>query len=234
MANYNSLTFEAQRKVGQVTFGNHWTWASNYSNNPNNLYPYGPKGWTRDLYTPRHRGVINMVWEVPVGKGRHFRATAPRAVDAVLGGWQLYWIGYLETGKYFSPSFSGSDPSNTNSFGGRPDRVCNGNLPSGERSINHWFDASCFAVPKPGTFGNSGNNILEGPGYNMQNLSIAKTFSISERFKFTFTSAISNAFNHPNFANPSSNISATDVGVVGSLVEGSKGRHIEIRGRIDF
>jgi hypothetical protein len=68
----------------------------------------------------------------------------------------------------------------------------------------------------------------------MQNLSIAKTFSISERFKFTFTSAISNALNHPNFANPASNISATNVGVVGGLVEGSKGRHIEIRGRIDF
>lgn len=234
MANYNSLTFEAQRKVGQVTFGNHWTWASNYSNNPNKLYPYGTKGWTRDSYTPRQRAVFNMVWEVPVGKGRHFLPNAPRAVDGVLGGWQLYWIGYLETGKYFSPSFSGSDPSNTNSFGGRPDRVCNGNLPSGQRNINHWFDASCFAVPKPGNFGNSGNNILEGPGYNMQHLSIAKTFSISERFKFTFTSAISNAFNHPNFANPAANISSTDVGVVGGLVEGAKGRHIELRGRIDF
>jgi hypothetical protein len=234
MANYNSLTVEVQRKVGQVTFGNHWSWASNYSNNPNTLYPYGPKGWTRDSYTPRQRGVINMVWEVPMGKGRRFLATAPRVVDGVLGGWQLYWIGYLETGKYFSPSFAGSDPSNTNSFGGRPDRVCNGNLPAGQRNITRWFDAACFAVPKAGNFGNSGNNVLEGPGYNMQNVSIAKTFSLSERFKFTFTSAISNALNHPNFANPAANISATNVGVVGGLVEGSKGRHIEIRGRIDF
>jgi Carboxypeptidase regulatory-like domain/TonB dependent receptor len=234
MANYNSLTFEVQRKVGQVTFGNHWTWASNYSNNPNTLYPYGPKGWTRDSYTPRQRAVFNMVWEVPVGKGRRFISQAPAVVNGVLGGWQAYWIGYLETGKYFSPSFSGSDPSNTNSFGGRPDRVCNGNLPSGQRNIDHWFDASCFAVPKPGNFGNSGNNTLEGPGFNMQHVSIAKTFDISERFKFTFTSAISNMFNHPNFANPGGNISSSDVGVVGGLVEGAKARQIEFRGRIDF
>jgi len=108
------------------------------------------------------------------------------------------------------------------------------NLPPDQRSLNRWFDASCFAVPKPGGFGNSGNNILEGPGYNMQHLSIAKTFSLNERFKFTFTSAISNILNHPNFANPSGNISATNVGVVGGLVEGAKGRNIEIRGRIDF
>jgi hypothetical protein len=89
-------------------------------------------------------------------------------------------------------------------------------------------------LPKPGNFGNSGGNILEGPGYNMQHISIAKTFDITERLKFTFTSAFSNVLNHPNFANPSGNISATDVGVVSGLVEGSKGRHIEIRGRIDF
>ncbi|HWQ54476.1 MAG TPA: TonB-dependent receptor [Bryobacteraceae bacterium] len=234
MANFNSLTFEVQRKVGQLTFGNHWTWASNYSNNPNTLYPYGPKGWTRDSYTPRQRAVFNMVWEVPVGKGRRFMSSAPAVANAVLGGWQLYWIGYLETGKYFSPSFSGSDPSNTNSFGGRPDRICNGNLPSSERSIDHWFDASCFAVPTPGNFGNSGNNILEGPGFNMQHISIAKTFNMTERFKFTFTSAISNALNHPNFSNPSGNISTGDVGVVNSLVEGARGRKIELRGRIDF
>lgn len=234
MANFNALSFEVQRKVGQVTFGNHWTWSSNYANNPNTLYPYGAKGWTRDTYTPRQRVVFNTVWEIPVGKGRHFLSDAPGVVNGVFGGWQLYWIGYLETGKYFSPSFAGSDPSNTNSFGGRPDRLCNGNLPPGQRSITHWFDASCFAVPKPGNFGNSGNNILEGPGYNMQHISIAKTFDITERLKFTFTSAFSNVLNHPNFGNPSGNISSTDVGVVGGLVEGSKGRHIEIRGRIDF
>jgi hypothetical protein len=159
---------------------------------------------------------------------------APRAVDAVLGGWQIYWIGYLETGHWFTPSFSGSDPSNTNTVGGRPDRVCSGILPSGNRSVNRWFDSSCFAVPPAGRYGNSGVNFLEGPGYNMQHASIAKTFAITERFKFTFTTAFANAFNHPNFALPASNISSTNAGIVSSLAEGAKARHIELRGRIDF
>jgi hypothetical protein len=232
---FNAMTFEVQRKAGQVTFDAHWTWSSNYDNTLNLENPYAPRTWGRDPYTPRHRVVLNAVWQIPVGKGQQFLSSAPALVNGVLGGWQLYWIGYLETGHYFSPTFSGSDPSNTNTSGGLPDRVCNGNLPSSERDVNHWFDASCFAVPPAGRFGNSGANVLEGPGYNMQNISISKSFAITERFRFAITAAAANAFNHPNFAPPAANISSPGtVGVVSSLVEGGTARHIEFRGRLDF
>jgi hypothetical protein len=175
------------------------------------------------------------VWQLPVGKGQRFLSDAPAVVNHVLGGWQLYWIGYLETGHFFTPSFAGSDPSNTNTSGGRPDRVCNGNLPSSERDVNHWFDAACFTVPAPGTFGNSGANVLEGPGYNMQNISISKSFALTERIRFALTAAASNALNHPNFAAPAANISSPgNVGVISNLVEGARARRIELRGRIDF
>jgi hypothetical protein len=197
--------------------------------------PYVMLGFGRDPYTTRHRAVLNTVWELPVGRGRRFLSGAPAAVDHVLGGWQLYWIAYFESGWFFSPSFSGSDPSNTNSFGGTPDRVCNGNLPPGERSINRWFDASCFVAPPPGHYGNAGTNILEGPGYHMHHISFAKTINLSERFKFTVTTAAANAFNHPNFARPSANISTPgSVGVVSGLRAGGTARRIEIRGRLDF
>ncbi|MCL4402682.1 MAG: TonB-dependent receptor, partial [Acidobacteria bacterium] len=219
-AKYNAFVFQAKRKVGSLTFDGHWTWASNYNNTLNREDPYAPLYWNRDPYTPRHRVVLNAVWELPVGKGRHFLSTAPAVLNGVLGGWQVYWIGFFETGHFFTPSYSGSDPSNTNTRGGLPDRVCNGNLPSGQRSVNRWFDASCFAVPPAGRFGNAGVNILEGPGYNMQDISVAKTFPITERWRFTFTTAFSNAFNHPNFTPPAANISAPgSVGVVSGLVE---------------
>ena len=94
--------------------------------------------------------VLNAVWEIPVGKGRRFLSQSNSVVNGVLGGWQLYWIGYMETGHFFSPSYSGSDPSNTNTVGGQPDRLCNGNLPSDQRRIDRWFDAACFAPPPSG------------------------------------------------------------------------------------
>ncbi|HET8550205.1 MAG TPA: carboxypeptidase regulatory-like domain-containing protein [Bryobacteraceae bacterium] len=232
---FNAFTAEVQRKAGQFTFDAHWTWSSNLTNMLNLENPYAPLFWERDNFTPRHRGVINVVWELPFGRGRRLLGNAHPVVQGVAGGWQLYWIGYLETGHFFGPSFSGADPSNTNTVGGRPDRVCDGNLPADQRRVERWFDASCFTRPPNGRFGNSGTNILEGPGYNMHHLSIAKSFALTERLNFTFTAAASNVLNHPNFLTPAANISSPGtVGVVSGLVEGAKSRHIELRGRIDF
>ncbi|MDP2999674.1 MAG: TonB-dependent receptor, partial [Bryobacterales bacterium] len=129
---YNALTFEVQRKAGQVTFDNHWTWASSYANTLNPQDPYAAPGWSRVQYTTRQRVVFNTIWTLPVGRGRKFLSSVPRVVDHVLGGWQLYWIAFMESGPFFSPSFSGSDPSNTNTSGGLPDRKANGNLPAGQ------------------------------------------------------------------------------------------------------
>jgi hypothetical protein len=240
---FNAVTIEGMRKVGQFTFDAHWTLASSYSNfqsevstmTANLENPYAPLFFSRDQFTPRQRGVVNAVWEIPVGKGRRYLGSANRLVDGVVGGWQVYWIGYFESGHFFSPTFTGSDPSNTNTFGGLPDRTCNGNLPAAQRTVGKWFDTSCFAAPPNGRFGNSGAFVLEGPGYDMQDVSLAKTFNITERFKFTFTAAASNVLNHPNFAPPSANISVpASAGVVSSLVDGASARVIDLRGRIDF
>lgn len=232
---FNAMTVELNRRVGSLTFNGHWSLASNYDKTLNLENPYAPLFWERDTFTPRQRVVVNAVWEIPVGRGRKVLSNAPRAMDYALGGWQLYWIGYFETGQFLGPTFTGADPSNTNTVGGRPDRVCNGNLPPGQRDVRRWFDASCFTLPSAGRFGNSGSNVLEGPGFNMQHVSLAKSVNITERWKFTLTAAATNLANHPNFAKPSANISAPgSVGVISNLREGGRSRRIELRGRIDF
>jgi hypothetical protein len=240
-ANYNSLNFGVRRKMGQVTFDGGWTWASNYSNYLANTSqtsvaienPYAPLGWGRDPLTAKQRVVGTVVWDLPFGKNRTWLANTPAVLDYIVGGWQLYWIGTFQSGRYFSPTYSGSDPSNTNTVGGLPSRVANGNLPSDQRAVTHWFDTKAFVTPAPGSFGNSGVNILEGPGLEMNNISLAKTFSFRERFRFTFMAAAQNAFNHANFSIPNSNISApTTAGVISSTI--MPGRQIELRGRLDF
>lgn len=234
-ANYNALTFEAQRKAGQVTFDAHWTWASNYNNMLNLENPYAPLFWSRDPYTTRHRVVLNAVWSLPFGRGKHFLASAPGIVNQVLGGWQLYWIMYLETGQFFSPSYSGADTSNTNTSGGLPDRIANGNLPSSQRSIAHWFDTSAFVRPPAGRFGNSGANVLEGPGLQEHNITLGKTFRVTERFRFTFMAAAQNVLNHSNFDVPGANISAPgSAGVISAIRGFAPARQIMLRGRLDF
>jgi len=234
-AKFNALTFAANRKVGQLTFDAHWTLSSAYSNYTNLESPYAALSFSRFSLTPRNRVVVNATWDIPVGKGRRYMSNGNAVVDGILGGWHLYWMGFLESGQFFSPSYSGSDPSNTNTSGGLPDRICNGNLPANQRTVNHWFNAACFAVPPAGRLGNSGANVLEGPGFNNQNISIAKTFRIKERVRFTLTAAASDAFNHPNFTMPAADISSPgDVGMISGTQWNLGSRQIEFRGRIDF
>jgi len=215
---YNALSVEVKRRVGELTFDWNWTWASNLDTMENLQNPYGPLPWNHDYLTPHHRVVLNTMWEIPVGRGRRFGAKLPGALNQVVGGWSLYWISYFESGLWFSPQFSGSDPSNTNTFSQVPDRICNGNFPPSQRSINGWFNTSCFAVPPNGRFGNSGVNILEGPGLNNQSVSLTKNFPVTERVHIEFSAMVSNVFNHPNFENPTSNdITVPGAGVIGAV-----------------
>lgn len=237
---YNALQLEVQKKVGAIAFDVHYTWASSLSNYLNLENPYSPLLWNRDSMIPRQRLVMTTVYQLPFGRGRRFLSQAPGVIDQVLGGWMFTYLGYLQTGQFFTPRFSGADPSRTNSFGGLPDRIANGNLAAGQRRLDHWFDAAAFAPPPPGRFGNSGVNILEGPGYNAHHISIMKRFNFTERMGLEVAAAISNLFNHPNFVSPSSNISVP--GQVGHIygtvsnwdVQKGGPRQMEMKLRLEF
>src|SRR5690606_20116239 len=170
--------------------------------------------WNREQYDARHKFVINTSWDIPVGRGRTYMSDVPAAVDHVIGGWQLTTIHYFKSGQYFTPSFSGADPSNTNTVGGLPDRIADGNLPTDQRSIDGWFDVNAFQLPPSGRYGNSGLNILEGPGIHVHHMNLTKRFTLTERFGMELAASISNLFNRPHFRYPRNVINASDPGVI--------------------
>lgn len=158
-------------------------------------------------YNPRHRFISTVMWELPFGKGKRYAADSGIA-NAILGGWQLTGSYIAQTGEYLTPSFAGVDTSNTQTLGGTPDRIGNGNLPSGQRDIERWFDASAFAVPANGRFGNSGRGVLIGPGRQAASAGLFKSFPIRERMFFRVQASFTNLFNQANFDIPALNISA--------------------------
>jgi hypothetical protein len=191
--------------------------------------------WSHDQYSSKFRGVITFAWALPIGHGKKFLTNAARPVDFVLGGWQANWVSVMETGQFFTASFSGSDPSNTNTSGGLPDRISNGNLPADQRTLEHWFDAAAFAVPRLGNYGNAAPYSLVGPGLNVHSLTISKSFKTKERLRTTFMAAIQNLFNHPTFAPPAANISSPGtVGVINSTKGYLGARTIELRLRLQL
>lgn len=240
-ANYDAGQIEVQKRAGAVIMSAHYTLSNSMLDYANLDNPYNYKMWNRDAYNSRHRFVLNATYDLPIGRGRTWLNKAPRAIDLALGGWQLGWITYLQSGQYFTPSFAGSDPSNTNTFGGLPDRIGDGNLPRSERSPDRWFDPSAFVPPPPGRFGNSGMAILEGPGLNLHHMSAIKHFQITERWRFVLQGNFTNIFNRPHFDWPNANISVpANVARVFRLREGGGGRemsgprNIQFRFRLEF
>ena len=239
---YDSGQIEVTRKVGSVYFNAHYTMSNNMSDFLNLENPYSHSFWNREQFNSRHRAVFNLSWTLPVGKGKRFMNSAPPAVNAVLGGWQAGWISYFQSGQYFTPSYAGADPSNTNSFGGIPDRIANGNLPAGDRKQGRWFDASAFIAPQAGRLGNSGVNILEGPGLNLHHLSLVKEIPMGEKWKFVLQTMATDIFNTPNFGFPNANITVpATVGRIPDSFGGQTGgremaaqRQIQFRARIEF
>jgi hypothetical protein len=138
----------------------------------------------------------------------------------VIGGWQLSGITSFYTGPLLSPSFSATDPANTNQFGGRPDRIGDGNLDFDRdtlRARQPILDVNAFVRPATGRgyYGNSARNILVGPGERTWNLVVAKNFPVAgERARFQFRWEMFNAFNRANFNAPNTNINSGAFGIV--------------------
>ncbi len=158
----------------------------------------------------------------------------PGALNHILGGWETIWTFFVETGRWFSPTFTGSDPSNTNTIGGRPDRLASGALSN--PTIARWFDPTAFAVPpaNAGRFGNSGRNILEGPPFRVLHLGLLKAFRIREPLKLEVELAVRDLFNHPNFALPATAINSTAVAQItgqsgGNALEAGVSRNMQLR-----
>jgi hypothetical protein len=195
----------------------------------------------RESYSLTHRFVGSFIWHVPVGRGRKYLSALPAVGNHILGGWELIGLAYLQSGEWFTPNFSGLDPTNTTTFGGRPDRLSDGNLPSGERMLDRWYDITAFATPSAGLYGNSARNILKGPPLRVFHMGIGKEFRLlnymGEGVKLHFEAAVQNLFNHPNFANPSATLGTASNGVISGLanrLEEPGPRLMEMRLRITF
>jgi hypothetical protein len=146
--------------------------------------------------------------------------------NAILGGWEASAIITFQTGFPITP-FTSFDIANVGTNSWRPDRICNGSLPTGERTVDHWFDTKCFtqdtliALLEAGTprFGNSGRSILDGPGFQNWDFGMIKDFKFNERMKLQFRAEFFNAFNQAHFDDPEKDITSADFGKIFGAAE---------------
>jgi Carboxypeptidase regulatory-like domain len=161
----------------------------------------------------RHRLTVAWNYALPFGKGKKW-LSGGGPVDYVLGGWQINGINTFQTGLPFTP-VSNTSTLNTGT-GSRPNRLGTGTLDN--PTIDRWFDTSAFATPAQFTYGNSGRNILYGPGRVNMDFSVFKEFRIVESTKLQFRTEFFNVFNHAQFDLPNSAVGAANAGTITGIV----------------
>jgi hypothetical protein len=209
---YNSLQTTFERRMGVVRFSGAWTWAHSLDNTSGES-SNSPIQNSRNLdvqhasstFDVRHKLAISSTIELPFGKDRRWLRGSKRPVQALAGGWQVNTIATFQTGLPFTPTMQ-TNNLNTGTGSQFPNRTASGKLDSSSRTIERWFDASAFVSPGQYIFGNSGRNILYGPGTRQVDLSLFKHFPISEGRRVEFRAEAFNAFNTPQFNNPNSSI----------------------------
>ena len=154
-----------------------------------------------------------------------------RGLDAILGGWQVSGFIHLRSGTRFGVSSPVSRLNNGQ--GNRPDRIGDGNLPPGQRTLQRWFDTAVFVNHlEEQTYGTAGTNPLYADGQGQLDSSILKTFRITERQALEFRADFFNTFNHPDFNPPRATVGSSANGRV--TATSIDGRRMQFGLRLSF
>jgi hypothetical protein len=157
----------------------------------------------------------------------------PMLARQVLGGWETSGIVQLRGGLPFS--IASSQIMNDDLNASRADvNYTNGDpaTPSSSRGINNWFNANAFTTPANYTYGDSGVNILRGPGFSEVEFALQKTFAFDERYKVTLRAEAENLLNRVNLGTPSSTLGSSGFDTIRSL--GGDPRYMQMVLRFAF
>ncbi len=239
MSNYHHLAVTVNQRMSHgVQVNGSYTWShaldatADSNGGGSSMDPYN---WRRDYsnanFDLRHRVTGTFIYEVP------FFSTGSKAMKTAFGGWQVNGLFTLQSGTPFNLSMN-TDAANTSSQGvQRPDLIKPPVWDCGAGRLTACINPTSFAVPgnvAAGIFayGSMGRNVLRGPHLFNWDMSLHKTFPITERIRFTFRAEAFNIWNNPEFANPASNIQAATFGNITATT--TSARNVQLGGKISF
>jgi hypothetical protein len=258
-SNYNAGTVKLEHRTPALALTAFYTWAKSlddksaaagigatagtgwqgFMDNHNPNLDYGPSD-----FSVKHRFVASYVYQLPIGRGKRLLGGINKAANAFIGGWQISGVTTFQKG--FPYSIAANDASGLlGTFFQRANQVCDPN--SGfTKSVNEWFNTSCFVNPDPGVYGATRRNFLTGPGVNNWDMGLAKTFAFTETVGFQLRIDAFNTFNHTQYAIPPGGLigfgsgGGTNPGnglgspTFGKITSAAPGRIVQLGGKFTF
>lgn len=187
----------------------------------------------RDTDTPRQRLTSAISWDVPVGRGRWLLSDAPRAVDLAVGGWQFTTTTRVYSGR---PIFF-----NQNLIVDANPRI--NNPVKGPAGL--WFDIAKFHALPTSTLATDPINLhrrdnpwtfpgLYGPTTWQTDVTLSKSFRLTERFRLEARGEAYNVFNRLNWDNPTTDFTSGNFGKVTRKLVAYNGREVQYGLRLVF
>ena len=262
-SDYHGATLSVRQRMSNVTWDFNYTFAKSLDE-ASGLQTGGLFGSTFVLnafnlkdqrsvsdFDLRHVVNFNGVWDLPIGKGKHFGNGMNKVLDAFIGGWQLSGIfrmdsGYPFTGGYFDSTGWQTNwnirsyntlltPVSSGTFIGPASASCRTaqintpNVNAGCSLPNLFSDPDAayrsFRTPYPGETGT--RNAIRLPGHKNLDAALAKSFNMPwrEGHKATIRWEVFNVTNSPTFA---TQLTGT-IGYTGSSAGTTFGRFTGVR-----
>ena len=244
-SHYDSLQASVTKRFGRgLQFLSAYTWGKSidyYSGGTVNELvstPGDQRNWKtnrgRSDFDRTHRFVTSFVYDLPGLAGQDSSARW------LLNNWGVNGIATFQTGLPYSVIQA---PDNN--------IIQRANLRAGVTNVEgsgrtqdrlaRYFNIDAFAPSNLGSatfdpgapFGNTGRNILTGPGQKNVDFSVIKYLPFTERWRGEFRTEFFNLFNWANFANPNNNISVP--ATFGRITQTSAGpRVIQFAFKLNF
>jgi hypothetical protein len=238
--NYNAASIKVNRRfsngmnlIASYTYSKSLDDTSGIRNQGNDLlYPqnsycipceYGPSA-----FDVRNRVVVSGLYELPVGKGK-LLAINNKALDAVIGGWQVGGTFSHQTGQIATPEYGNDNSSLGGPFGNfdRPNLTgVSPYLACNTLTVDRCANVAAYAQSGivvngtniGGLFGNATRGSFHGPGFTNVDASLHKNFAMpyNEKHQLSIRFEAFNALNHPNWGTPNINFTSSSFGQVGA------------------
>jgi hypothetical protein len=155
----------------------------------------------------RHNLSLGFTTQTPVGKGA---LLGGGAAERILKSWHLAGAITASSGTPFTARVLGNlaDASGSGNLGSSRADATGLSVTGG----SGFFNPAAFAPPPFGRYGNAGRNTIPGPGRFSLNLSLSRSFHLSERQRLEFRLDGANLTNTAIFTNFATVINALNYG----------------------
>ena len=228
-AKFETRSYKGLTTLISYTIAKNLTDVQPYQNTYNRKVERGPAA-----FDVPQRLTTTVSWDVPVGRGRAVGQQMAKSIDAVIGGWNISMFNTFQSGFPLSFGLNQNTLFLAGAGAQRPNVVGDplaGISGSVQDRLLRFFNPAAFAQPANFSFGNAPARAswLRNPGMNNWNLTLTKTFTVTEGLKVNLRGSSFNLMNHPVFGGPNTTFGVAQFGQIASQANISRQHEVVLR-----